>query len=160
MDARAPLLVFRIAGREFGVAVSAVSEVTRGGAPRLVPLVPIEVGGILNVRGEPLLAVDAGALLLDRPAGARRHAVVLADESLRVGMLVDFAARMEAAPGPESPPGAGEDARAAVPLRFADCAEGRVGLVEPEDLIARARKLLAPAALARGQGGESCPTAF
>jgi chemotaxis signal transduction protein len=156
----APRLVFRVAGRDFGVPVSAVSEVTPGGVPRLVPLVPLAVGGILNVRGEPLLAVDAGALLFDRPAGARRHVVVFGDESLRVGILVDHAARMETPGGARPSPAEAEEARAAVPVRWTECADGRVGLVEPEDLIARARKLLAPAALARGQGGESCPTAF
>jgi len=155
-----PQLVFRVAGRSFGVPVSAVSEVTPGGVPRLIPLVSLAVGGILNVRGEPLLAVDAGALLFDRPAGARRHVIVFGDDSLRVGILVDLAARMEAAPGT---PLAGAEAareRAALPVYWTECAEGRVGLVEPEDLLARARELLAPAPSARGEGGESCPTAF
>jgi chemotaxis signal transduction protein len=156
-----PRLVFRVAGREFGVPVGAVSEVTPGGVPRLVPLVPLAVGGILNVRGEPLLAVDAGALLLDRPAGARRHVVVFGDESLRFGILVDLAARMQTEPG--APLAPGDEAAAdttAVPVCWIECADGRVGLVEPADLLARARRLLAPAALDRGQGGESCPTGF
>jgi hypothetical protein len=153
-----PQLVFRVAGRSFGVPVAAVSEVTLGGVPRLVPLVPLAVGGILNVRGEPLLAVDAGALLLDRPAGARRHAIVFGDDSIRVGMLVDLAARMEPAPGPAAPhESSGETA---VPVRYCECAEGRVGLVLPEDLLLRARMLFARAPQGRGEGGESCPTPF
>ncbi len=160
MASAGPQLVFRVAGRSFGVPVVAVSEVTAGGVPRLVPRVPLAVGGILNVRGEPLLAVDAGALLLDRPAGARRHVVVFGDASLRIGILVDLAARMEGDPGAPLAQGGESPLEAAVPVRWTECTGGLVGLVEPEDLLARARKLLAPAPQSRGEGGESWPTAF
>jgi chemotaxis signal transduction protein len=127
-------LRFRTAGRSFGLPLDAVAEVTAGGVPRLIPFVPRASGGILNVRGEPLPVVDAGALLLGAPAGARGHVVALLRDGTRLGVLVDFAARIES--------GAAD-----------------AEMVDPDALFERALQLLTPGGMPGIQGGNSCPTA-
>ncbi len=127
-------LRFRIAGRSFGLPLDSVAEVTAGGAPRLIPFVSRDAGGILNVRGEPMPVVDAGALLLGAPAGARGHVVALVRGGVRLGLLVDFVACIE----PDS----------------ADAER-----VEPDALFERALQLLTPGGWPGLQGGNPCPTA-
>ncbi len=127
-------LRFRTGGRSFGLPLDAVAEVTAGGVPRLIPFVPRAVGGILNVRGEPLPVVDAGALLLGQPSGARRHVVALVRQGVRVGLLVDSASRIEPSSADAEP-------------------------VDPDALFQRALQLLTPGGWPGTQGDHSCPTA-
>ena len=65
--------------------------------PHLIPRVALELGGVVNVRGEPLPAVDGGALLTGRSALRHRHMLVLERGSLRLGVLVGAVQRIESA---------------------------------------------------------------
>ncbi len=153
-------LLFQIASDTFALPLEAVVEVTGGGVPHLIPLVPREVGGILNVRGEPIPALDAGVLLRGRPSGASRHLVVLAWGSGRLGVLVEHVARIDRELGDGVVDEDHPTAWGGVPLRFAESASGRVAIVDPEGLLARAAELLAARPKLSGDGEGSCPTAF
>lgn len=88
-------LRFQVAGREYAIALDAVTEVTAAREPNFVPLVPVEIGGILNVRGEPLPAVDARALTGAPGERSARPALVLEKGAIRIGLLVDGVTRIE-----------------------------------------------------------------
>ena len=82
-------LRFKLGEGEYAIALDAVTEVTPAREPNFIPLVPIEIGGILNVRGEPLPAVDARALIGRPGERGARPALVLEKGAIRVGLLVD-----------------------------------------------------------------------
>lgn len=153
-----PTLVFRVGARCYGIPLAAVSEVTGGGAPRLIPLVPSEVGGVLNVRGEPLVVLDAGTLFEGRPCGARRHVIALSRRELRLGVLVEGVSGIET--GIDGTPLPEEEVPPAGPLsvRWVIGADERVGIVDPEQAFERAAELLATRPLWREEGAQACPT--
>jgi chemotaxis signal transduction protein len=155
---RGARVLFRVAGCDYALPLDGVVEVRAGGQPSLIPFVPREVGGVLNVRGEPLPVLDAGTLLRGEPSGASRHLIVLADGTRRVGVLTERVLHVDARiedgeVDPQAPP-------APLPLRWARDGDRRVAVVEPEALLARAATLLAARHTERRQGGERCPTAF
>ncbi len=149
-------LCFGLAQLDYAIPLDSVSEVTAARVPNFVPFVPLEVGGILNVRGEPLPAVD-GHALVGAPGGAGpRHALVLEEGAIRIGLLVDSVSRIE------------RDLRDAGPDENLDGArpaeregvewvmhEGqRVGLVDANEWLG-----LAMALLTRHEGEERCLSA-
>ena len=149
-------LLFRVGSETYGLPLDAVAEVTAGAAPSLVPLVPIEVGGVLNVRGEPLPVLDGGMLLLGVPAHAHRHVILLARGSRRLGILVAHAqidSDLDETPLGEATPDT------VLPVRWVVGNEERVGIVDPEALLERAAGLLATRPVQRG-GEQTCPTGF
>jgi len=127
--------------RAFALPLSAVAEVANASTPYLIPQVPRALGGVLNFRGEPLPALDAAALLSVEPGGGRRHLVVLGEARLRLGLLVSEVVRIE-----RDLDGAVElgDAEARPPefARWVRCGGEPLGLIAPEELLERARKLL------------------
>lgn len=159
-----PTLLFRTAGVTYGIPLEAVAEVTDGGIPSLIPLVPRDVGGVLNVRGEPLPVLDAGVWLGGEPARAFRHVVVLAQGNQRIGMLVEHVAgidsRLEELPRAHSETGE----VGPILVRWSTESGGSLGVVDLEPLFARAAELLTtrpePPPSQPSGGEETCPTAF
>jgi chemotaxis signal transduction protein len=88
-------LRFRVGNAEYAIVLDAVCEVTPAREPNFVPLVPLEIGGILNVRGEPLPAVDARALTGAAGERGARPALVLEKGAVRIGLLVDTVTKIE-----------------------------------------------------------------
>lgn len=159
-----PTLLFRTAGVTYGIPLEAVAEVTDGGPPSLIPLVPRDVGGVLNVRGDPLPVLDAGVWLAGTPSRATRHVVVLVRGNQRIGMLVEHVAGIDSRL--EELPHAGRESVEVgpIPVRWSTGNGGSVGVVDLELLFARAAELLTtrpePPPLQPSGGEESCPTAF
>jgi len=84
-------LCFDLAGQEFALELLKVQEVQR--VPPIVPVrgAPSDVLGVINLRGEIVHVVDAGANLGLGPSDPRSEAarvVVLEDGGRRVGLLV------------------------------------------------------------------------
>ena len=152
---------FRVGDRNFAIPLEAVTEVAPARRQQFIPLVPLEIGGVLNVRGEPLPVVEGSVLLSHSPAGGARHALVLEQGSLRIGVLVDHVSRIERGLGVagaddalgDEDPELGPDFVSWVRHRGA-----RVGLVGAEGLLRQATELLARGADLRGE--ETCLTAF
>ena len=61
-------LQFDLGERSFAIPLDAVAEVMWAQQPRLIPLVPPNVGGVLNIRGEPLVVMNGGAVFGLEPA--------------------------------------------------------------------------------------------
>ena len=55
-------LQFDLGERSYAIPLDAVAEVMWAQRPRLIPLVPPDVGGVLNIRGEPLVVMNGGAV--------------------------------------------------------------------------------------------------
>jgi chemotaxis signal transduction protein len=151
-----PWLCFEVSEREYAIPLASVVEVTRAQRPHLIPRIPLEIGGVLNVRGEPLVAVDGGALLTGSKAESHRHVLVLERGALRIGVLVGQVRRIERelrARTEES----GEAERALV--QWVNQDDSALGLVDPEGLIERATMLLTDQRKQPG-GQESWHTGF
>jgi chemotaxis signal transduction protein len=134
-------LCFEVSGQDYAVPLTSVVEVTGAQRPHLIPRIPLEIGGVLNVRGEPLPAVDGGALLTGARSGRHRHVLVLERGSLRIGVLVGVVRRIERAlPLPAEETDSGGTAVALV--HWLEREGGALGLVDPEGLIERATMLL------------------
>jgi chemotaxis signal transduction protein len=151
-----PWLRFEMNGRDFALPIECVAEVLDSRRPRLIPCVGIEVAGIVNFRGEPLPAVDGGALILDTSVSGHRHMVVLDDGTWRVAMLVSRVVRIErrmahAVPMDEPPEGPAL-------AQWVLVSGQQLGLLDPPELMERARELLTrqPDQV----GGMPCPGAF
>ena len=55
-------LQFDLGERSYAIPLDAVAEVMWAQQPRLIPLVPPSVGGVLNIRGEPLVVMNGAAV--------------------------------------------------------------------------------------------------
>jgi chemotaxis signal transduction protein len=143
--------------RDFALPLDAVAEVSNAPRPRLIPLVPFELAGVVRFRGEPLPALDGGALLAGRALAASRHLIVLDRAGLRLGLRVTEVMRIE-----RDVQRAVEIDADAVPAA-AELADwvllgGQpLGLVRPEALMERARRLFEQRS---ERGGSSCHGAF
>ncbi|MGN6600672.1 MAG: chemotaxis protein CheW [Actinomycetales bacterium] len=82
---------FTLAGHLFGVRVSRVQEVLRYQVATRVPMAPDAVGGLINLRGQVVTAIDLRTRLglPARPAGAEPMNVVVRVGDEAVSMLVD-----------------------------------------------------------------------
>jgi len=82
---------FTLDGDLFGVEVESVQEVLRHQAMTRVPLAPSAVGGLINLRGQVITALDLRRRLgmADRPEGALPMNVVVRTEDGAVSLLVD-----------------------------------------------------------------------
>jgi hypothetical protein len=135
-------LRFSVAEADYAIALEAVSEVTAARKPNFVPLVPLEIGGILNVRGEPLPAVDARALIgAERGRGAR-PALVLGNDALQVGLLVDAVSRIERGLEPAKGPFGAQTPTAVPGVEWTWLDGDWVGLVDADDWLELATHLL------------------
>jgi chemotaxis signal transduction protein len=152
----APWLRFKIDDSACAIPLNAVAEVTSAGSPRLIPLVPLRVGGILNVRGEPLPVVNGGVVLRDQPSDVHRHVLVLEHGLARIGILVGHVSRIERSM-PSTP--ADNDAEmSCAHVRWVNDGDERLGLVDPEALFQRATELLMEQHPLMGE--EPCQSAF
>ena len=153
---------FRVGDDDYALPLGTVAEVTGARAPSLIPLVSLEVGGILNVRGEPLPAVSGHVLLAGdagRAAGrAAGPALVLERGAVRIGVLVDSVSRIER--DLETRLKADEfmePDRESELVRWVRADGTRVGLIDAEELLERATRLLTSRAQ---KGEEPCPIVF
>ena len=82
---------FTLDGHLFGVEVETVQEVLRYQVATRVPLAPPAVGGLINLRGQVITALDLRRRLSmpDRPEGALPMNVVVRTEDGAVSLLVD-----------------------------------------------------------------------
>ena len=82
---------FTLDGHLFGVEVETVQEVIRYQEMTRVPLAPAAVGGLINLRGQVITALDLRRRLgmADRPEGALPMNVVVRTEEGVVSLLVD-----------------------------------------------------------------------
>lgn len=150
-------LWFRVGGGNFAIPLAAVAEVTAATTPSLIPLVPRSVGGILNLRGEPLPALVGGALFGTGDLSLGDFLLVLEHEQRRVGVLVSEVRGIEGVRR-SAPP---EDAPAGPPfVEWIVCNRETLGLIEPEGLFDAVTALLL-ASVARDTLGEgSCQHEF
>jgi chemotaxis signal transduction protein len=132
-------LRFEVAEQGYALPLGAVVEVMAAPRPHLIPRVSLELGGIVNMRGEPLPAVDGGSLLTGRAALHHRHMLVLERGSLRLGVLVGAVQRIErelALLETDEVPRSGEL------VEWVTEGERALGLVDPDGLIERGVLLL------------------
>jgi len=134
-----PWLRFEVAEQGYAVPLGAVVEVMAAPQPHLIPRIPLGVAGVVNMRGEPLPAVDGGALLTGRPALRHRHMLVLERGSLRLGVLTGGVQRIER----ELSLFAGRElVRSGELVEWVNEEDRALGLVDPEGLIERGVLLL------------------
>jgi chemotaxis signal transduction protein len=134
----APWLRFEISEQGYALPLGAVVEVMAAPRPHLIPRVSLELAGVVNVRGEPLPAVDGGALLTGRSAEVYRHMLVLERGSLRLGVLVGGVQRIDRALLLAE----GEVTHSGELVEWVTEGEKALGLVDPEGLIERGVLLL------------------
>lgn len=153
-------LIFAVDRRTYAIDLNAVAEVVAARRPHLVPAIPLAIGGVLNVRGEPLPVVDGGAVLQGHACGADRHVLVFESEEQRLGVLVDYvlridrdfaSVRMDALETPE-----GEGLCTTAWKRSP--AGGALGIVDSIALVNRATGLLAGRSLESRE--EPCQSGF
>jgi chemotaxis signal transduction protein len=151
-----PWLRFEITEQGYALPLGAIVEVMPAPRPHLIPRVPLGRGGVVNLRGEPLPAIDGSALLTGKPAQRHRHMLVLERGSLRLGVLVGAVSRIEhdlARLRNQEEPRSGE-------LVEWVTQDGRaLGLVDPDGLIERGVLLLTEGRTKIG-GQESWHTGF
>ncbi|HEX8325411.1 MAG TPA: chemotaxis protein CheW [Tepidisphaeraceae bacterium] len=82
---------FLVDGLLFGVGVKVVQEVIRYQQMTMVPLAPREIGGLINLRGQIVTAVELRRRLglPDRADAAKPMNVVVRTEEGAVSLLVD-----------------------------------------------------------------------
>ena len=87
----AAFVFFTAAGQTFALPATEVVEVLRMAAPAPVPGAPPAVRGVLDVRGEVVLVVDARAALggSPRPVRPEEHLLVLDAGSRRLALEVE-----------------------------------------------------------------------
>ncbi len=157
----APWLRFEVGGLAYAIPLDAVTEVTRACQRRLIPGVPLTLGGVVNVRGEPLPVVDAAVLLggesLPEAAGPQ-HALLLERGSLRLALQVRKVWRIEhELPRTVAQSESGDAGPAFV--HWVGGAADALGLVDPNGLLEHATALLTRTRV-HHEGEESCPSAF
>ena len=91
MAARQQFCTFFLDGAAFGVEVHKVQEVLRWQQTTPVPLAPATIGGLLNLRGQIVTAIDLRRRLEmePRPAGSDPMNVVVRTAEGAVSLLVD-----------------------------------------------------------------------
>ena len=151
-----PWIRFSIGETAYAIPLSAVAEVASAARPHLIPLVPLQVGGILNVRGEPLPVVDGGVLLCNQAYGEHRHVIVLEHGDGRIGVLVGNVSRIErSVPSVELDDNPPSDCPH---VGWVSDGTESLGLVDPEALLEKARELFTDQPLLMGE--KSCQSAF
>jgi purine-binding chemotaxis protein CheW len=152
-----PSLRFRVGEREYLIPLQAVAEVTPGARPRLIPTVPLALGGVINVRGETVPVLDGATVLQAPPSEGYRHALLLSGDGHRLGLLVSSVSRIERR-RPAPPSDAEEPTYGAPFVKRARLREGEVGVIDVPGLVARLQELLRGASMKTG--GDACPNAF
>src|SRR5215468_4872950 len=107
MAERRQFCTFFLDGLRFGVDVQKVQEVVPYQEMTRVPLAPLTVRGLLNLRGQIVTGIDLRRRLelAERPAGQLPTNVVLRGEEAPVSFLVDDIGEvLEVAGSGEQPP--------------------------------------------------------
>jgi chemotaxis signal transduction protein len=168
-------LVFRIGQAECALPLDAVSEIVMPGPLHLIPRVPLRLGGMLNTRGEPLVAVDGGLAIGSTAGAGQRHVLVLDAGGAQIGVMVDAVLRIErdldvhadraAERDRGSPPRLGPPRGAVAGRDAVTCVEWKrrrddtpLGVVDAAALVRRATDLLCEHRA--GNKEESCHDAF
>lgn len=150
-------LQFDLDERAYALPLDVVAEVLRAQQPRLIPLVPRDVGGILNLRGEPLVVVDGGAVFGGPPI-ACRHILLLERDDLRIGLRVGHVRRIDRDLAVET--GGGETVDEDYPfVCWMNRGGETLGLVDLDGFLERATALLTQSRAHQG-GQETCQSAF
>jgi chemotaxis signal transduction protein len=159
-----PWVRFRVSADDYALPLDRVVEVTVARTPRLIPFVSPEVAGVINVKGEPLPAVNAGRILRGEATRPNRHTIVLEKGTTRIGLLVEVVLRIEQGlirPGQDSqePP---EKALGEPDFVSWFLVNGkRVGLVDSDALLGCiVDQLAGQAQVAQQRGEEAWPSAF
>jgi chemotaxis signal transduction protein len=151
-------LQFDLGERAYAIPLDAVAEVMPARRPRLIPLVPMEVGGILNLRGEPLVVVDGGPLFGHGSDLRYRHVLLLEQGSLRIGLRVGQVSRIDRDLAVVR--GGEEDVDQEYPfVRWVKQPDGTLGLVDLFGFLERATALLTQSRAHQG-GQEKCQSGF
>jgi chemotaxis signal transduction protein len=152
-------LRFKVRDRGYAIPLDDVVEVAVAKFPRLIPLVPLNIGGVLNAGGEPLPVVNGGILFDGRPTGGTQHALVLERDGVRVGVLVTSVSRITRRTGFDVFEGeADAEQEGSVLVRWGDESGEPLGLVNSEALLIRAKELLMSRRPITGEG--ECSDAF
>jgi chemotaxis signal transduction protein len=151
-----PRLLFEVGDRAYLLPLEAVSEVTPASRPRLIPRVPMDLAGILNVRGEPVVVIDGGRALDERRAPPYPHAILLEGKDGRLGILVSAVSRIERR-RPTLIEETEDESTAPTLVTSARLREREVGIVDVSLLHERVRELLGAVPRA---GGGTCPSGF
>jgi purine-binding chemotaxis protein CheW len=86
------LVVYQLAGQEYGLEIAAVREIIRVPADlKRVPHAPVHVAGVINVRGAVLPVVDMRARfdLATEATTDRQRIIVLSRDGVQTGFIVD-----------------------------------------------------------------------
>jgi chemotaxis signal transduction protein len=151
-----PWLRFEIQSQGYALPLGAIVEVMPAPRPHLIPRVPLGRGGVVNLRGEPLPAIDGSALLTGKPARDHRHMLVLERGSLRLGVLVGHVSKIEN--DLERLRSQEEEASSDELVTWVTQDGRALGLVDPDGLIERGVLLLTDGRTKGGQ--ESWHTGF
>lgn len=152
-----PRLLFRVGDHAYLLPLEAVAEVTPAEPPRLIPCVPLELGGIVNVRGEPVPVVDGGVVLRGQRTVPHRHAIFLRNDEERLGVLVSSVSRIERR-CPVRDEAASEEAAPSPFVARTRLGELKVGVIDVAGLVERMQELLGGAS--PRSGGGTCQSAF
>jgi chemotaxis signal transduction protein len=118
----------------------------------------MEVGGILNLRGEPLVVVDGGPLFGHGSDLRYRHVLLLEQGSLRIGLRVGQVSRIDRDLAVVR--GGEEDVDQEYPfVRWVKQPDGTLGLVDLFGFLERATALLTQSRAHQG-GQEKCQSGF
>lgn len=155
-DGPSSWLRFCVGEGSYAIPLHAVAEVMTASTPHLIPLVPIQLGGVVNVRGEALPVVEGHALLQRPPVEGGRHILVLENGSARIGIRVSHVSGLLRNPAGRRLEEESTEVEGS--LRWVLHADQRLGLVDPEGLFERAAELLLGPRTPRGEG--PCPDVF
>lgn len=91
MSGEQQFCTFYLGGLYFGMAVTKVQEVIRYQEMTPIPLAPCVVSGLINLRGQIVMAIELRRVLGfdDRPPGALPMNVVVRTDEGAVSLLVD-----------------------------------------------------------------------
>lgn len=151
-------LQFDLGGRSYAIPLDAVAEVIWAQQPRLIPLVPPKVGGVLNIRGEPLVVMNGGAVFGLEPGLQYRHVLLLVRGDSRIGLRVGHVSRIDRDLAVST--GREENVDEECPfVREVHRADGTLGLVDLDGFLEHATALLTQSRAHQG-GQEPCLSAF
>ncbi len=132
------LLSFEVGGARYALPISGVIEVAEIGSLACIPTLPVNIGGVINHRGDALPVVRHGSLLDVEGASDPTHVLVVTDRptgGMRLGLPVDRVVGLV-----DGGPGVGSGSHPVVERRPIG---GRVtGIIDPQRLIARAQELI------------------
>ena len=150
-------LWFRVGDWNFAIPLAAVAGVMAAGTPSLIPLVPRSVGGILNLRGEPLPVLIGGALFGGRECAPGDYLLVFEHDRRRVGVVVHEVRGIEGARRSAAPEHAPEGPSF---VEWIVCNRETLCLIEPAGLFDAVAALLSARVAADTQGEGSCQHGF